>query len=147
MSIGQYAAVYVAIGQGLGRPIKFLLESPHLLALNKVRAFAILTLYYHLSGCLPSQANYAALVLWIVALFASKVAAIVFMSRFAQPGRHRKEILGVLVTVVILGLGSLLALVVDCRVVSSIFYWDFPSHRQYCPHPVSPTSMTIFQSA
>lgn len=115
VSIGQYAAVYVAIGQGLGRPLDFLRKSPHLLALNK--------------------ANYGALVLWIVALFASKIAAIVFMSRFAQPGRHRKEILGVLITVAILGLGSLLVLTVECRVVSSIFYWDFPAHRQYCPHP------------
>ncbi|KAI4244624.1 MAG: hypothetical protein LQ352_006750 [Teloschistes flavicans] len=57
------------------------------------------------------------------------------MSRFAQPGRHKKEINGLLVVVAILGLGSLLAVIVDCRVVSSIYYWDFPRHINYCPDP------------
>ncbi|KAL8939076.1 MAG: hypothetical protein Q9216_003554 [Gyalolechia sp. 2 TL-2023] len=115
LSLGQYAAEYVAIGNGFGRPIDVILNGANLLAINK--------------------ANYAGLVLWILALFVSKCAAVVFMSRFAQPGRHRKEILFLLVMVIILGLSSLLALVIDCRVVSSIFYWDFPSHQQYCPHP------------
>ncbi|KAL8834897.1 MAG: hypothetical protein Q9170_003539 [Blastenia crenularia] len=117
LAIGQYAAEYVAIRQGLGRPVEVLLQSPHLLALNK--------------------ANYAGLVLWILALFTSKCAAIVFMSRFAQPGRHKKEILSLLVIVAIFGFGSLLTLIIDCRVVSKIFYWDFPSHLSYCPNPVS----------
>lgn len=83
------------------------------------------------------QANYGGLVLWILSLYASKCAAIVFMSRFAQPGRHEKEILALLVVVAVLGFSSLLALTVDCRVVSSIYYWDFPLHRNYCPQPVS----------
>ncbi|KAL8717324.1 MAG: hypothetical protein Q9225_005416 [Loekoesia sp. 1 TL-2023] len=80
------------------------------------------------------QANYAGLILWILALFSSKCAAIVFMSRFAQPGRHKKEILSLQVIVTLFGLASLLALVVDCRVVSTIFYWDSPSHQNYCPN-------------
>ena len=63
------------------------------------------------------------------------------MYRFAQPGRHKKEILSLLVVVAVLGVGSLLALLIDCRVVSSIFYWDFPSHRNYCPNPVSSPSL------
>lgn len=42
-----------------------------------------------------------------------------------------------LVVVVVLGLGSVLALTIDCRVVSSIYYWDFPSHHDYCFNPVS----------
>ncbi|KAL8923384.1 MAG: hypothetical protein Q9208_004654 [Pyrenodesmia sp. 3 TL-2023] len=57
------------------------------------------------------------------------------MSRFAQPGRHKKEILAMLVVLAVLGFGSLLALTVDCRVVSSTYYWDFPAHRNYCPQP------------
>lgn len=58
------------------------------------------------------------------------------MSRFASPGRHKKEITAVLAIVVALGLGSMLALMVDCRVVSSIYYWDFPGHESFCPSPV-----------
>ncbi|KAL9604453.1 MAG: hypothetical protein Q9179_001842 [Wetmoreana sp. 5 TL-2023] len=57
------------------------------------------------------------------------------MSHFAQPGRHKKEIHALLVTVVLLGVGSLLTLLVDCRVVSAIYYWDFPRHVDYCPNP------------
>ncbi|KAL8814182.1 MAG: hypothetical protein Q9223_006579 [Gallowayella weberi] len=57
------------------------------------------------------------------------------MSRFAQPGRHKKEILTLLVVVAVLGLGSLLAVTVKCRVVSAIYYWDFPKHVNYCPDP------------
>ncbi|KAL8681911.1 MAG: hypothetical protein Q9186_001997 [Xanthomendoza sp. 1 TL-2023] len=57
------------------------------------------------------------------------------MSRFAQPGRHKKEILALLVVVAVLGLGSLLAVTVNCRVVSAIYYWDFPKRVNYCPDP------------
>ncbi|KAL8951062.1 MAG: hypothetical protein Q9222_002934 [Ikaeria aurantiellina] len=57
------------------------------------------------------------------------------MSRFAQPGRHKKEINGLLVIVAILGIASLLAIIVNCRVVSAIYYWDFPRHVNYCPVP------------
>ncbi|KAL8803072.1 MAG: hypothetical protein Q9182_003385 [Xanthomendoza sp. 2 TL-2023] len=89
VAIGQFGAGYAAIRHGLGRSIDELRESPDLLALNK----SIL----------------GAVVLWVLALFASKCASIVFMSRFAQPGRHRKEILTLLVVVAVLGLGSLLA--------------------------------------
>lgn len=59
------------------------------------------------------------------------------MSRFARLGRHNKEIVSMLIVVAILGLGSILALVVDCPVVGSVYYWDFPSHLKYCPNPVS----------
>lgn len=59
------------------------------------------------------------------------------MSRFAQPCRHKKEIQSLLVVVSVLSLGSLLTLVVNCRVVSAIYYWDFPKHVNYCPNPVS----------
>ncbi|KAI4243231.1 MAG: hypothetical protein L6R40_003599 [Gallowayella cf. fulva] len=115
VAIAQFAAGYAAVGQGLGRTIDVLRESPDLLALNK--------------------SNLGAVVLWVFSLFASKCAAIVFMSRFAQPGRHKKEILTLLVVVAILGLGSLLAVIVNCRVVSAIYYWDFPRHVNYCPNP------------
>ncbi|KAL8730894.1 MAG: hypothetical protein Q9181_004510 [Wetmoreana brouardii] len=57
------------------------------------------------------------------------------MSRFAQPGRHKKEIQALLVTVVFLGFGSLLTLLVDCRAANAIYYWDFPRHVDYCPKP------------
>ncbi|KAL8905158.1 MAG: hypothetical protein Q9207_002817 [Kuettlingeria erythrocarpa] len=115
--MGQFAAEYVAIGKGFGRTIEDIEINPDLLALNK--------------------ANYAGLVLWILSLYASKCAAIVFMSRFAQPGRHKKEILAMLVIVAVLGFGSLLALTIDCSIVDSIYYWDFPAHRNHCPQPVS----------
>ncbi|KAL8753660.1 MAG: hypothetical protein Q9184_005357 [Pyrenodesmia sp. 2 TL-2023] len=52
-----------------------------------------------------------------------------------QPGRYNKEILAMLVVVAVLGFGSLLALTVDCRVISSIYYRDFPAHRKHCPQP------------
>ncbi|KAL8688436.1 MAG: hypothetical protein Q9218_005655 [Villophora microphyllina] len=115
LALGQFASGYVAVGQGLGESIEVLRESPHLLSLNK--------------------ANLAGVVLWVLALFTSKCAAIVFMSRFAQPGRHQKEIYALLVIVATLGFGSVLAVIVDCRVVSSIYYWDFPRHVNYCPNP------------
>ncbi|KAL8668498.1 MAG: hypothetical protein Q9168_006873 [Polycauliona sp. 1 TL-2023] len=115
VAVGQFGAGYAAVHTGLGRSIDVLHESSDLLALNK--------------------ANLAGVVLWVFALYASKCAAIMFMSRFAQPGRHKKEIQGLLVVVAILGFGSLLTLVVDCRVVSAIYYWDFPRHVNYCPNP------------
>ena len=82
------------------------------------------------------KAELGSVILWVLALYVSKCAAIVFMSRFASPGRHKKEIMGVLCAVAALGLGAMLALMVDCRVVSGIFYWDFPSHESFCPAPV-----------
>lgn len=59
------------------------------------------------------------------------------MSRFAQSGRHKKEIQSLLVVVAVLSLRSLLNLVVNCRVVSAIYYWDSPKHVNYCPDPAS----------
>ncbi|KAL8708852.1 MAG: hypothetical protein Q9220_006308 [cf. Caloplaca sp. 1 TL-2023] len=115
IALGQFAAEYVAIGNGFGGTIDVLRKSPELLALNK--------------------SNLAAVVLWVLALYASKCAAIIFMSRFAQPGRHKKEINGLLVIVAVLGFASLLAIIVNCRVVSAIYYWDFPRHVNYCPVP------------
>ena len=79
-----------------------------------------------------SQMTKASLIIFFIALYMSKVSAVSFMSRFAQPGRHWSEIYLVLSVTTILGIGSIMSLSISCSTPDSISYWDFAHSGAQC---------------
>lgn len=79
----------------------------------------------------------ASLVLFLAALYMSKISAVSFMSRFAQPGRHWIEVYVCLAITAILGIASIIALTANCEMIDSIFYWSFAHFGAQCPSQVT----------
>ena len=77
------------------------------------------------------------LIIFLIALYMSKISAISFMSRFAQPGRHWTEVYICLAFTTLLGIGSIVALTVSCETIDSFFYWDFAHYTAHCAGQVS----------
>ena len=78
----------------------------------------------------------ASLIIFLIALYVSKISAISFMSRFAQPGRHWTEVYLCLAITTLLGVGSIVALTVSCKTIDSFFYWDFVHYSVHCASQV-----------
>lgn len=114
-----YAASYVSLSNGLGKELKdvYLLPNSELGTLNR--------------------SIVARVIVFIITLYLSKASVVAFLARTTKTKKHHVVHGITFVLLGLLGLGSVIAVTVDCGNPSKYFFWDLRETAQYCPSQVS----------
>lgn len=116
--IGFYAACYVGLGNGLGKKLEELEQQPtsELATLNRATA--------------------ARVILFVICIYLSKASVVAFLSRTTKTRKHQIVHYITFGVLGLLGVGSIIAVTVDCGNPSRFFYWDLINTAPYCPSQV-----------
>lgn len=130
MSLSFFGIGYACLHDGLGKPYYVVQDS--LAGLNSVSSLPKL---YGRLLTIGRQIAIAGAITFILSIYLSKIATLLFMLRIGSIMRSRPLCYACVVLSAVFCLASILVVTVDCPIASG-YYWDFTGNITGCPTQV-----------
>lgn len=141
MILSSFGTGYACLHDGLGKP--YYMTQDSLASFNSVSDLH--SLYWRLL-IVGQQIAIAGAITFILSIYLSKIATLLFMLRIGSIMRSRPFYYAFIVLSAVFCLASILVVTVDCPIASG-YYWDFTGNVPDCPTQVCGTIISMYLEA